>query len=70
MTNPSPNDEISKRIEARLSGTPHVHHRHCIHNLPPEEQVAMRGVSVDWWLTVVGPLPTQITSADWDDSDV
>lgn len=43
----------------------HVHHRNCIHNLPPEEQVAMRGKSVEWWLTVIGPLPEQITPDQW-----
>lgn len=43
----------------------HLHHRDCIHNLPPEQQVELRGKTVDWWLTVIGPLPEQITPAEW-----
>jgi hypothetical protein len=64
-------DEIGRVFAAAMqrreanSGR-HLHHRDCIHNLPPEEQVALRGKSVDWWLTVVGPLPEQITPDQWE----
>jgi hypothetical protein len=57
--------EIDAAIEHRLAGGEHYHHRGCIHNMPPEEQVAMRGWTVEKWLAIVGPLPQQITSADW-----
>jgi hypothetical protein len=44
----------------------HLHHRDCIHNLPPERQVEMRGRTVEWWLAVIGPLPEQITPDQWE----
>lgn len=44
----------------------HLHHRDCIHNLPPEEQIAMRGKTVDWWMRVIGELPEQITPERWE----
>lgn len=44
----------------------HLHHSDCIHNLPPEEQVALRGRSVEWWTAIVGPLPEQITPDQWE----
>lgn len=44
----------------------HLHHRDCIHNLPPLEQIELRGKTVDWWLKLVGPLPVQITPDDWE----
>ena len=46
---------------------PHRHHCDCIHNLPPEEQVAMRGRTVEWWTKVIGPLPEQITPEQWEE---
>lgn len=48
------------------NGGRHLHHRDCIHNFPPEEQVAMRGKTVEWWTQVIGPLPEQITSEQWE----
>lgn len=45
----------------------HKHHQGCIHNLPPEEQIAMRGRTVEWWMTVIGPMPVQITPDDWEE---
>lgn len=44
----------------------HMHHSECIHNLPPVEQIEMRGKTVEWWMNVVGSMPVQITSADWE----
>ena len=44
----------------------HLHHRNCIHNLPPAEQIRMRGKTVEWWLKVIGPLPEQITPEQWE----
>jgi hypothetical protein len=49
----------------RKRGGRHLHHRDCIHNLPPVEQVAMRGKTVEWWTAFVGPLPEQITPDQW-----
>jgi hypothetical protein len=54
---------LRKRAE---NGGRHLHHRDCIHNLPPAEQVAMRGRTVDWWTKVIGPLPEQITPDQWE----
>lgn len=53
---------LRKRAE---NGGKHLHHRDCIHNLPPEKQVAMRGKTVDWWARVIGDLPDQITPDQW-----
>lgn len=58
-------DSVDRAIQHRLSGGAHYHHQGCIHNLPPEEQVAMRGWTVEKWLAIIGPLPKQITAADW-----
>ncbi len=54
---------LAKRAE---NGGRHLHHRDCIHNLPPEKQVTMRGKTVEWWERIVGPLPEQITPARWE----
>ena len=64
-------DEALKLIGAALrkrdeNGGQHLHHSTCIHNLPPEEQVAMRGRTVEWWTKVIGPLPEQITPEQWE----
>lgn len=48
------------------NGGRHLHHRNCIHNLPPEEQVALRGKSIEWWMAIVGSMPVQITPDDWE----
>lgn len=48
------------------NGGRHLHHVACIHNLPPEEQVRVRGRSVEWWTKVIGSLPEQITPDDWE----
>ncbi|MFE2973318.1 hypothetical protein [Streptomyces sp. NPDC059258] len=48
------------------NGGRHLHHRDCIHNLPPERQVAMRGKTTEWWTRIIGPLPEQITPDQWE----
>lgn len=63
--------EIGRLIGAALrrraqNGGRHLHHSECIHNLPPEEQVAMRGKTVEWWTQMIGPLPDQITPEQWE----
>jgi hypothetical protein len=57
---------ICDRIARRLNGEPHRHHQHCIHNLTPDEQIAMRGRTREWWEAVGLALPVQITPEDWD----
>lgn len=66
-----PNPRVMRLMRAALrkradNGGRHLHHSACIHNLPPTEQVAIRGRTVEWWTAMVGPLPTQITSDDWE----
>jgi hypothetical protein len=54
---------LQKRAE---NGGRHLHHRDCIHNLPPEQQVEIRGKTVEWWTRMVGALPEQITPEQWE----
>ncbi|GAC71105.1 hypothetical protein [Gordonia soli] len=58
--------DIMAAISHRLKHGIHLHHRDCIHNLAPEEQIAVRGRSVEWWMTVVGRMPEQITPDQWE----
>lgn len=53
---------LRKRAE---NGGRHLHHRDCIHNLPPAEQVRMRSKTAEWWQRMIGPLPEQITPEQW-----
>jgi hypothetical protein len=60
-----------ERIAAALrkradNGGKHLHHRNCIHNLPPERQLQMLGRTADWWIQTIGPLPEQISSDQWE----
>jgi len=48
------------------NGGRHLHSSSCIHNLPPVEQVELRGKTVDWWVTVMGAMPEQITPDQWE----
>jgi len=62
--------DYAKLAEAALlkraaNGWEHLHHRDCIHNLPPEQQVQMHGKTVDWWQKMIGPLPEQISPDQW-----
>lgn len=60
-------DVVASALQKRAeSGGQHRHHPHCIHNLPPEQQVVMRGKTVEWWTRVIGPLPEQITPDQWE----
>lgn len=54
---------LRKRDE---TGGRHLHHRDCIHNLPPERQLALYGRTAEWWTKVIGPLPEQITPDQWE----
>jgi hypothetical protein len=44
----------------------HRHHRSCIHNMTPEEQVTARGRTVEYWQKMHGSLPRQITPDEWE----
>lgn len=60
-------DLILRALSHRAAnGGRHLHHRDCIHNLPSEEQVRMRGRTVEWWQKMIGLLPEQITSEQWE----
>lgn len=66
MTNTA-HDLIAAALRKRAeNGGRHLHHRDCIHNLPPERQVEIRGKTVEWWTRIVGPLPAQITPDQWE----
>lgn len=70
MTEPN-TTELKTAIVAALrkqyaNGGRHLHHRDCIHNLTPEQQVTVRGKTVEWWTRMVGALPEQITPEQWD----
>lgn len=54
-------------VQARLNGGLHRHHPHCIHNLPPDVQIAARGRSREWWEAMGLPIPEQITPEQWED---
>lgn len=47
-------------------GGVHLHHSDCIHNLAPEEQVAIRGYTTEQWIELFEKLPEQITSDQWE----
>jgi len=55
------------RVQARLRGEGHRHHKDCIHNLPADEQIAWRGKTREWWAAVGLPEPTVITPEQWVD---
>lgn len=66
---------VSAALERRISnGWVHKHHKGCIHNLPPEEQIEIRsyrGNGKRWtreeYLASAGSMPVQITEADWEE---
>jgi hypothetical protein len=60
-------DEImsDRRVARRLSGEPHRHHSGCIHNLTPDEQIAIRGRTRAWWDAMGLAEPVQITPDEW-----
>lgn len=57
---------IVAALNRRAQDGRHLHSSACIHNLPPEEQIEVRGKTVEWWTTCVGPLPEQITPDQWE----
>lgn len=63
--NTSPLD--NERVQARLRGEPHRHHRDCIHNLSPDEQIAVRGWSREKWEAFGLAIPEQITPDEWEE---
>jgi hypothetical protein len=56
-------------VQRRLAGGLHRHHRGCIHNLPPDEQIALRGKTREWWERMGLSIPTQITPDEWENPD-
>lgn len=60
--------EMIAALNRRFANGRHLHHKDCIHNLPPEEQIAVRGRSVEWWMAIVGSMPEQITPDQWEES--
>lgn len=50
----------------RMEHGGHLHHRHCIHNLSPEDQAAMHGRTVEEYVALHGALPEQITPEQWE----
>lgn len=59
-------EALAYRIDQDSKPT-HRHHRECIHNLTPEEQIAMRGRTVEWWLNIGAAWPKQIQPEHWED---
>jgi hypothetical protein len=72
MSAPTPDElgrSFAKIMDHRdANGGKHLHHRHCIHNLPPADQIALRAPhwTVDKWLTIMGSMPEQITPEQWE----
>lgn len=64
------NEDLKRNILAALAHQQkhggHKHHQHCIHNLPPEEQITARGKTVEWWMKWGDSMPVQITPDDWE----
>lgn len=58
--------DMVKVLQHRARHGRHLHHRDCIHNLPPDEQVLLRGKTVDWWMAYIGHMPAQITPDQWE----
>jgi hypothetical protein len=63
-------DELMRdeHVQRRLAGEPHRHHSRCIHNLPPNEQIALRGKTSEWWEAMGLPIPMQIKPDQWGSS--
>jgi hypothetical protein len=55
-----------EHVQRRLAGGPHVHHAACIPNLPPDEQIALRGRTREWWEAMGLRIPEQITPDQWE----
>ena len=64
-------DDVKRLMLAALkkmdeNGGNHLHHSDCIHNLSPEDQIKVRGKTVEWWMKWVGTMPQQITPDQWE----
>lgn len=59
-------DDAYKRVGERLAGEPHRHHKDCTHNLPADEQIALRGRTREWWEAMGLPEPVVIDSSQAD----
>ena len=59
-------EEAIERVKRRLDGEPHRHHKDCIHNLPADEQIALRGRTREWWEAMGLPEPTVIDPSQWE----
>ena len=60
-------DDGLRRVLKRLHGEPHRHHKNCIHNLPADEQIALRGRTREWWEAMGLLEPVVIDSSQWMD---
>lgn len=58
-------EKAFKRVMDRLDGKPHRHHKDCIHNLPADEQISLRGRTREWWEAMGLPEPVVIDSSQW-----
>lgn len=58
--------QIATALRHRLATGRHLHHRSCIHNLPPEDQVALRRSTPEKYVALHGSMPVQITPDDWE----
>ena len=63
-------DATFKRVLKRLHGEPHRHHKDCIHNLPADEQIALRGRTREWWEAMGLAEPVVIDSSQWEPDQV
>jgi len=61
------NELLAAALRRRFAnGGKHLHSPSCIHNMPPEEQVEMRGRTIESWMALHGKMPEQITPDDWE----
>lgn len=57
---------IPSTLWSRLAGTAHRHHPDCIHNLTPDEQIALRKYTREEWGALGFLEPRQITPDQWE----
>ena len=66
MSDKTVEELMTTALKHRFANGRHLHHRDCIHNMPSEDQIAMRGKTVEWWMAFVGSMPEQITPGQWE----
>lgn len=66
MPNEPIKDAMLGALSHQMAAGGHRHHKSCIHNMTPEEQVTARGRTVEYWLKMHGSLPRQITPDEWE----